>query len=174
MSNPILVAFTTKYGSTEEVAQVIASALTNAGFPAVAQPAAIVQSLDRYDAVVLGTALYMGLLHHDAKDFLRLHHDALQHLPVAFFSLGPIYAEDSDWVAAHDQADKELARFPWFHPVTQEIFGGKYDPGKLGFPFRFVAPLLRKPANDARDWDAIEAWVQDQVIPALQHEHACV
>jgi len=171
MCQPILVAYTTRYGSTEEVAQVIAANLRDAGFVAEALPATSVQSLDHYDAVILGTALYMGFLHHDAKEFLRHHHEALQHRPVAFFALGPIHADDKDWIGAQDQARKELAKFPWFIPVAQEIFGGKFEPGKLGFPFKFVPPLRNMPASDVRDWDAIHTWVKQHVLPAFQEAH---
>jgi menaquinone-dependent protoporphyrinogen oxidase len=174
MSNSILVAYTTRYGSTEEVAQVVATTLREAGFHAEIQPAARVQSLQNFDAVVLGTALYVGMLHGDAKAFLKQHREALQQRPTAFFTLGPVYGDDKSWNSAREEEQKELAKFPWFNPVTQEVFGGKFDPAKLGFPFRFIPPVRRMKANDARNWDAIQEWVRDQVVPAFQNVHASV
>ena len=169
MSISILVAYTTRYGSTEEVAQSVAETLRKAGFAAKVEPAARVQTLNGYDAVVLGTALYVGMLHGDAKSFLKKHRDALKDMPSAFFTLGPIYAGPEGWNAARRQAHKELEKFPWFTPATQEIFGGKYDPGKLGFPFRFIPPLRKMPPSDARDWAAIEEWVSRSVVTAFQN-----
>ena len=54
----VLVAYATKYGSTREVAEAIASALIERGADAVARPAGEIRGLEGYSAVVLGTALY--------------------------------------------------------------------------------------------------------------------
>jgi menaquinone-dependent protoporphyrinogen oxidase len=171
MCKPILVAYTTRHGSTQEVAEVIAATLRGQGFPAEAQPATSISSLAPYDAVILGTALYMGFLHHDAKEFLRNHHEALQHRPAAFFALAPVYAEDRDWVAATEQARRELARFPWFVPVSHQIFAGTYHPGTASSPFQFVPSIHDTTSADHHDWDAIHAWTYDQLIPSLQQAH---
>jgi menaquinone-dependent protoporphyrinogen oxidase len=171
MSGKILVAFTTRYGSTEEVALAVAATLQKSGFSATVQPAATVQTLQGYDAVVLGTALYMGILHHDAVSFLNQHCEALETMPTAFFALGPIYDDQEGWKAARTEAHKELAKFPWFAPLAQELFGGKFDPGKLGFPFKFIPPLRNMPANDSRNWAAIEEWVSGPVVEAFENAH---
>jgi len=171
MSGKILVAYTTKYGSTEEVAQAVAATLQKSGFSATVQPAAAVQTLRGYDAVVLGTALYMGMLHGDSKSFLNKHREALKSIPTAFFALGPIYDDADGWKAAREQEKKELRKFPWFAPLAEEVFGGKFDPGKLGFPFKFIPPLRKMPANDSRNWSAIEEWVSGTVIEAFESAH---
>jgi len=48
--------------------------------------------------------------------------------------------------------------FPWFAPIAHEVFGGKFDPAKLRFPYNLVPYLKRLPASDIRDWNAIRAW----------------
>jgi len=68
------------------------------------------------------------------------------------------------------QLDKELARFPWLSPIAHEVFGGKFDPAKLRFPYNLVPALKRLPASDIRDWKAIRAWASDlaeKLQPAL-------
>ena len=56
---------------------------------------------------------------------------------------------------------KELARLPWFAPVTRKVFGGKFDPIKLRFPRNLIPALKRMPASDIRNWDAIRARASD-------------
>ena len=158
MPATVLVTWATRYGSTEEVAHAIADDLLQQGLVVKAQPIAEVTSLDHYAAVVLGCALYMGRLHKDARRFLSSHRDQLLQRPVGIFVLGPIHADPKEFAEAEKQMKKELAKFPWFTPVTQQVVGGRLDPEKLGFPFSILPPLRKLPPSDVRDWDAIHAW----------------
>lgn len=157
MSGSVLVTWATRYGSTEEVAQAIAAVLSEEGIAVDARrPVREVETLDRVDAVVLGCALYMGRIHRDARRFLSMHREALSRMPVALFVLGPVHQEEGEFAQARRQVDKELARLPWFHPQQQAIFGGRWDPSRLGFPFNWA--LRSVPGSDARDWEAIRTW----------------
>jgi len=160
----ILLAYASRFGSTQEVAETIASTLSEAGLEVDLQPMQEVKSLDRYDAVVLGAAIYNAKWNGDAHQFLSKHQDTLTQLPVVIFTLGPLSASEAAERNSRRQLDNELAKYPWFKPVTVEIFVGKYDPSKPGMGFfdRFV------PARDLRHWDAIRAWAN--ALPAqLQH-----
>ena len=161
MSTSILVAYATRYGSTQEVAEAIASALRDSGLAVELKPLREVRSLEAYRAVVLGAPLFMFHLHKDALDFLSRHRKAIANLPVAVFVLGPVHDphDDKEWQDLRLQLDKELAKFPWFSPLTIEIFGGKYDPTALRFPLKMFAGA--EPASDIRDWDAIKSWAQN-------------
>jgi flavorubredoxin len=59
MSTSILVAYSTKHGSTQEVAEAIAAALREGGLGVDCRPLKEVQSIEGYAAVVLGAPLYM-------------------------------------------------------------------------------------------------------------------
>ena len=163
----VLVTFATRYGSTGEVALAVAETLRASGITVETQPILNVHALERYSAVVLGAPLYMGRFHKDARRFLSAHRNVLTKMSVALFVLGPIQKEEKDWVGARTQLDKELAKYPWFSPISQQIIGGKFDPLKLGFPFNLIPPLRKLPAGDARDWTAIRAWASD-LASALQ------
>lgn len=154
----VLVTYATRSGSTEEVAQEVARTLSERGVQVEIQPVHRVHSLDRYGAVVLGVPLYMSQLHKDARRFLAVHRNALVRMPVSLFVLGPVQQDGKDWNGAQAQLKKELAKFPWFSPVSQQLVGGKFDPAKLGFPFNLIPPLRKMPASDIRDWTAIRAW----------------
>lgn len=160
----ILLAYATRYGSTQEVAETIAATLREAGLEVDIQPMQDVRTLDNYAAVVLGAAIYNAKWHPDAHQFLSQHQAALRQRPVVIFALGPLTTSDAAMRNSRRQLDRELAKYPWLKPVALEIFAGKYDPSKPGLGF--FERLL--PARDHRDWEAIRAWAN--ALPAqLQH-----
>jgi menaquinone-dependent protoporphyrinogen oxidase len=163
-SDSILVAYATRYGSTEEVAEQVAETLRERGLAVDSRPAQDVRSLTEYTAVLLGAALYLYRWHKHARRFLSRHREALMERPVAVFALGPTHDpyDDEEWQDSRAQLDKELAKFPWFTPVAVEMFGGKFDPEQLRFPINILAGS--EPATDMRDWTAIRAWANE--LPA--------
>jgi len=161
MSASVLVAYATRYGSTQEVAEAVAATLRERGLAVDIQPIANVQSLDQYRAIVLGAPLYMFHWHKDALHFLARHRAAFTQRPVVIFALGPFHAEEKEFQGAREQLDKELAKFPWLTPQAITIFGGKFDPQKLTFPHNLIPALKNMPASDVRDWTAIRAWAND-------------
>lgn len=154
----VLVACTSRYGSTREVADVVADALREHGLAVQVTDARQVRSFDGVDAVVLGTALYMYRWHKDARRFLAKHRHGLARLPVAVFTLGPTHDphDEAEWSDCREQLDRELERVAWLDPVAPELFGGRFDPAGLRFPISAMAG--KEPATDIRDWDAIRAW----------------
>jgi menaquinone-dependent protoporphyrinogen oxidase len=170
MEARVLVAYATRYGSTQEVAEVVAATLRECGLAVDSGPMREVRGLEGYRAVVLGAPLYLFRWHKDALQFLTRHREALLPRPVAVFALGPFHDEEKEYQEVRRQLDKELAKFPWLTPQAIAIFGGKFDPQKLTFPHNLVPALKKMPASDVRDWTAIRAWANDlaaQFQPAL-------
>ena len=161
LSALVLVAYATRHGSTQEVAEAVAATLRERGLEVELQSAGELRSVEEYQAVVLGTALYMFRLHKDARRFLARRRATLAERPVAIFALGPFNDEEKEWQGVRAQLDKELAKFPWLAPVAKQVFGGKFDPAKLRFPYNLVPALKRLPASDIRDWKAIHNWASD-------------
>ena len=89
MSNSILIAYATRYGSTQEVAERIAATLREGGLTVDVHPVKQVRTLDGYRAVVVGAPLYMFNWLKEARDFVSRHRAALATRPVAVFALGP-------------------------------------------------------------------------------------
>lgn len=164
MSDPVLVAYATKYGSTQEIAEAVTATLRESGLEADIQPMREVRTIAGYSAVVMGAPLYMFRWHKDALRFLSRHHEALMERPVAIFALGPFNDDEKEWQEVRAQLDKELAKFPWLAPVAVEIFGGKFDPATLRFPLNLLPALKQMPATDIRDWTAIRAWASSLVV----------
>lgn len=161
MATTVLVAYATKYGSTQEVAEVIATTLREHGLEVEVRPAHEVRSLQGYGAVVLGAALYAGRWHADARHFLKRYRAVLLRLPVAIFALGPLDDSKKQWLDARTQLNQALTKEPWLTPVNIEMFGGVIDPAKLHFPFNHM------PAGDARNWTAIRSFAE-RVAAAFQ------
>jgi menaquinone-dependent protoporphyrinogen oxidase len=160
MAYSILIAYGTKHGSTREVADSLAYALCEHDLKVTTLPAAQVNDLSPYDAVVIGGSLYTGRWHPDALDFLKRHRGVLETMPIAVFAMGPRTMDTKDVAQSRAQLDRGLAKVSGVTPFAVTIFGGVLDPRKLRFPFN------RMPASDARDWDAVHAWADD-IAPGL-------
>lgn len=160
MATSILVGYATRYGSTQKVAEAIATTLRECGLAVDLEPVHQVRVLAGYSAVVLGAPLYMFRWHKHALRFLSRHRQALAELPVAVFALGPVHDphDEEEWQSSRAQLDKQLAKLPWFAPVDRQIFGGKFDPAVFRFPINLLAG--QEPASDIRDWEAIHAWAK--------------
>ncbi len=150
----ILVAYATRYGSTQQAAEIVADALRQAGFQVDLQLMREVKSLDDYDAIVLGAAIYNAKWHPDAHQFLSQHQQAVTQRPVAIFSLGPTTRNPAAKKRSISQLDKDLDKYPWLKPVAFEMFVGRYDLSKMGLGS--VGRLV--PLRDQSDPNAVRAW----------------
>ena len=148
--NTVLVAYATKRGSTREVAADVARVIRQSGAEVDISPAREVKSLERYRAVVLGGALYMGRWHKDARKLLKRYRVELAALPVAVFAMGPKSNEPEALAGAGAELARALEAVPEVHPFSTAVFGGVFSFGK-------------KHAVDARDWKAIENWAEEVV-----------
>lgn len=158
MPASLLITWATRSGSTEEVARQVAAVLIEKGIAVDVRSMREVSSLEGYRAVILGAPLYIGHLHRDARHFLAARREELCARRVALFVRGPIHAEPGEFATAERQLQRELRKFPWFAPVVQQIFGGRWDPSTLQFPLSWMPALRKVAASDARDWAAIRAW----------------
>jgi menaquinone-dependent protoporphyrinogen oxidase len=150
----ILVAYATRYGATQEAAEIVADALRQAGLQVDLQPMREVKNPERYAAIVLGAAIYNAKWHADAHEFLSQHEAILRQRSVAIFSLGPTSKNPSAKKRSLSQLDKDLEKYSWLRPVALEMFVGKYDLSKLG-----LGPVGRLiPLSDQRDPNAVRAW----------------
>jgi menaquinone-dependent protoporphyrinogen oxidase len=167
MEEKVLVAYVSTHGSTQEVAEVIASTLRDQGLAVEVQPARKVRTLAGYRAVVLGAPLYMFHLHRDARHFLsRYRVDLTGGLPLAIFAGGPTgKGDEEEWQMVRKQLADDLAKFTWLKPAAVEVIGGRFDPQHLHFPWNLIPALKNMPATDFRDWPAIRTWAASLATP---------
>jgi menaquinone-dependent protoporphyrinogen oxidase len=172
----LLVAYATKHESTAEIAQAIGTVLrTTTPAQVDVMPVNDAPAPSSYDAVVLGSAVYMAQWQPEAAAYLRTHADALARRPLWLFSSGPIGEPGSPstqqgWLFPQDLLP--LARS--LNPRDFAVFAGRLDPAGLTLLERGVMKLVRAPAGDFRDWDLIRAWAEriGQDIVRIQHADA--
>jgi menaquinone-dependent protoporphyrinogen oxidase len=165
----ILVAYASRHGATQGIAERIAETLRAGSLKAEARPARDVSDLTGYDAFVIGSAVYMFHWLKDATRFLRHNRSFLADRPVWLFSSGPLGTETTDAQGRDVLEVSQAKEIPEFieaiHPRDHTMFFGAFFPGKpIGLGERFVAmmPAARKamPQGDFRDWEAVEAWAE--------------
>ena len=154
----VLVAYASKHGATAEIAAAVAQTLNECGLRAACMNASEVESLEPYDAVVLGSAVYMKRWRREARRFLRHHAEALEVRPFWVFSSGPVGDPANDnpgWSEPHGTiatAERLGARD---HPV----FGGSVPTEAHGMA-RSMAQNMPPEYRDRRDWDEIREWAE--------------
>lgn len=152
----VLVAFATKMGSTEEIADVIAEELRGAGVSVDVFPADSAPDPAGYRAVVVGSAIYLRRWRRAALRYLRRHRAALRNRPVWLFQSGPCGGADSARVPF--AARRIAGHIGAATPVT---FGGRLDRAHAVGPVaRWVASSTEL-SGDNRDWESIRAWARD-------------
>jgi menaquinone-dependent protoporphyrinogen oxidase len=152
----VLVTTASKHGSTAEIATRIARVL-RAELPGDAvvdvHPADDVDDAASYDAVILGSAVYVGAWMPAARH-LAQRIAARPPQWVWLFSSGPIGdppMPDEEPVEVDDVAAATHAR-------EHRVFSGRLDRRRLGFGEKAVVMALRVPDGDFRDWDTIDGW----------------
>lgn len=151
-----LVAYASKHGSTAEIAEAIAATLRESAVAADCIAAGEVDDLGPYDAVVLGSAVYMKRWQGDARHFLRKHASELANLPFWVFSSGPTGdpAEDD---AAWQEPKRTIAKAEKLGAREHVVFGGRISP-ESGRMAKSMAEKTPEEYRDRRDWDEIRAW----------------
>ncbi len=159
MSAQVLVAYASKYDATAEIAEKIGEVLRQAGLRADVLLAEHVRDLTPYQAVVLGSAVYVGQWRKEAATFLEAHEKELVGRPVWLFSSGPTGEGDpvqllKGW--RFPDALKPIA--DRIKPRDIAVFHGNLDMKKLNLAEKLIVKGLKAPLGDFRDWEAITAW----------------
>ncbi len=158
----VLVASASKYGATEELAEAIATVLSERGLDSVALPVGEVESIEGYDAVVIGSAVYMGRWLDPARDLVHRLAASLSQRPVWLFSSGPIGDPPMPAEDPVDVADLVAAT----HAREHRVFAGKLDMKVLSFQEKALVLSFHAPEGDFRDWTSVKTWAS-QIADAL-------
>ena len=149
-----LVAYGSKMGGTEGLAEMVGSALVDEGFEVIVADARAVQSVVDYDVVVLGGALYATRWHKEARRFVKRHEADLKKRKVWLFSSGPL--DDSaleDEIPPVGHVRKAMDAVGARGHMT---FGGRLLPDAEGFP---ASAMAKENAGDWRDESHVRSWV---------------
>jgi menaquinone-dependent protoporphyrinogen oxidase len=159
MDAQILVAYATKYGATTEIAEKIGQVLRQAGLHTDVLPADRVGDATAYQAVVLGSAVYIAQWRKEAATFLKANEKALAERPVWLFSSGPTGEGDPVELLKGWRLPKALQPIAErIHARDIAVFNGALDPKKLNLIERWMVKNVKAPVGDFRDWNAITSW----------------
>jgi menaquinone-dependent protoporphyrinogen oxidase len=151
----VLVASAGRHGSTEEIAAAIGRVLREHGIETDVAKIEDVGSLAGYDAVVLGSAVYVGKWVEPARQFVEAHAEELAARRTWLFSSGPI--GDPPKPAPDSAVDvSEIVRQT--RPEEHRVFAGKVDRSRLGLAERIVMRAVRAREGDYRDWGEIRSF----------------
>jgi menaquinone-dependent protoporphyrinogen oxidase len=191
----VLVAYTTKFGSTAEVAEVIGEELKAGGAAADVRLLSDVGDVGAYDAVLVGGPMIIGW-QRAAVRFLKKNQETLSKKPVALFMTAMALTKTAqdrigDTAVFQDPAAAKVPKNPdrpsiheWFStpsrylgavlkkvpvvkPVAAGLFGGKLDYSRLSLlQLLFVKVAVRAKEEDLRNWEAIRSWARG-LVPLL-------
>lgn len=156
----VLVAYATRHGGTASLADEIGSALDDhlgaAGLPAFVDvlPVEHVRSVNRYDAVVVGSAVYLGRWPSSARRFMLRNSVALAARPVWLYSSGPV----GDVPSSEPLPGCVLDLKRLIEARGHRQFSGRLDRGSLRLAERLVVRLTHARYRDDRDFLAVRSW----------------
>ena len=162
----VLVAYASKYGATEGVAERIGQVLRGRDLEVDVVKCRDLHEASGYDAYVIGSAVYEFNWRKDARRFVERNSDELAAHPVWLFSSGPLGTEKVDKDGKDVLKGAEPKQFAEYadlvRPRGTQVFRGAYDPERIRGADRIIAwmPAIRDimPQGDFREWDAIDAW----------------
>lgn len=160
----ILVAYASAHGTTGEVAEFISNALAVYGADATHKAVETVESVQEYDAFVLGTAIHEGIWLRNMMLFIDKFQAELIQKPVYFF-VTCIRIVEPD---GYDHVMKTYLHAPTLEKLKVrdvKAFGGAIQLKEIDWNERWTLGLRYDGTNlqsrlnaDYRDWYAIGTW----------------
>lgn len=153
----LLVVYASKHGATAEIAERLGARLRHTRIRVDVVPASDDPDPAPYDAVVVGSAVYVGRWRRDAARYLRRHERALAERPTWLFSSGPTGEGDpaellGGWTFPRDlETAKER-----IGPRGNALFHGVLDADGLGPVERWMISAVGAPRGDFREEGEID------------------
>lgn len=161
----VLVTYASKHGSTAEIAEAIADKLREYGLSVDCAPVGDVTSIDRYQAVVLGSALYAGRWQAGARRFLRRHAAELCERPFWVFSSGPVDGLDP----VRPEPARVVKEVEHLGARAHAVFGGRLPADAHGPLERRIVKKTPTVYRDSRDWGEIRLWAARVAADIQEH-----
>jgi menaquinone-dependent protoporphyrinogen oxidase len=171
MIDSCLIAYATRSGSTQDIAEEMANIVRQNGAQVDVKPVRDVKSLDGYDAVILGTAIHIGHPLPEMTHFVRHYRQPLSAIPTVLYAVCMTMSQDTP-----ENRTRALSFLTpitdWITPVSIGLFGGVMDYDKLNVFFRWAFSRSKDKSmaeGDFRDWDAIRIWADAATRTLTSH-----
>lgn len=150
----VLVTVASRHGGTAEIGAVVARVLRDAGHEVTESEPDEVQQVAGFDAVVLGSSVYVGRLAAALRELVDREAGQLAARPVWLFWSGPVGTPASTPPAPDDVG--AVARRVGAREVR--CFGGRLQRAELGLAERALVAMIDAEQGDFRDFDDVEDW----------------
>jgi menaquinone-dependent protoporphyrinogen oxidase len=152
----VLVAYTTKTGTTKGYAEVLAGTLKDKGFEVDVRPLAEATGIEAYDAVLIGSPINGMQLVPEATSFLSANQAALAARKTAVFSVSYMHGK------ARNLFSKAIEKSTANAAATAGALDWKIFPGRIDKPMPGIARLIfGLPADlpvDRQDPEVARTW----------------
>ena len=164
---PLLVVYASRHGATAEIAARIAKRLADSGASVDLRLVGEVETLDAYDAVVLGAPVYDQSWPPEANAFVAEHREALAAHPLWLFSVGAFGDTKRLIGPLTHKEPKGIGEIrAEIHAREYRVFHGVINKHEWPFWSRVFFHAFGGRFGDHRDWQTIDAWA-DQIAVAL-------
>lgn len=157
MKKKVLVCYASRYGSTGEIAEVIAEQLEKMDISTEVARVEDVKNPGGFDAVVLGSPLYMGKMLPEAREFVHKFRGPLSGLPFYVFVAGYTFRERLEEYLRSGEDAIDAIRL-YVSPTDTGYFAGRVDPDRVSGPDREILIMGGVHPGDFREWDRIKKW----------------
>lgn len=159
----VLVTYASKHGATKGIAEAIGDRLREHGLETEVRPIGDVDDPARYDALVIGSAVYLGSWMKEANAFIDRHAETLHRVTTWLFSSGPTAPDPVDRALSA----KQQRRIEAVGARDHHLFRGALDPKQLGLLERGAIKGAKSPIGDFREWADVERWADEIADPAV-------
>lgn len=168
----ILIAYSSRYGSTKEIAEHLGVKLGEEGHIVDVVNASNSPEVDDYSLIIVGSGIQAGAWHKDAKNFLKKNSEKFKSKKIALFvSCGDVL-EPEKRDASYKKYLLDQAEAFELKPVAFGFFGGKFDfTGSNNFFYNIFMRLAKSEFEkkgiktegiyDFRNWDEIDRWTEE-------------
>lgn len=169
----VLVAYASRHGATEEIAAHMAARIADAGTAVDLRHVDQVESLDGYDAVVIGAPVYDQSWPPEADQFVDRHRDALAARPVWLFSVGS-FGDTKRLIGplTHKEPKRIAEVRSAVQPREYRVFEGVIRKHQWPFWSRVLFHAFGGRFGDHRDWPGIDAWADEIALAVVRSESA--
>lgn len=164
-----LIAYATKYGTTKEIAEEVQAVLAENNIESDLINLMEIGPIDAYNAVIIGSPVYMGKMLIEARDFCQKYMPFLAGKWVAIFVDGISCCPPGDnseraLFAAIDEMNN------YVKPAVKKVFTGSLDLSVLTEADAQIADMVHPPVGDFRDHEAIRNWARE-IASAIQDKN---
>ena len=184
MTKRVLIAYGTRFGSTEEITSKFAEIMRSKGLDTTVINVKKDKwpPLDQFDAVLVGSGIKMGKWTKEAKNFIKKNVKVLKEKSflAVFVSSGEASDPEKYLEAKEKYVQKLITDLSLdLNKVMHEAFGGVFDMsstsrmGRLDKIFSNAAAkedenITENKYNDLRDWDQIQSFANEATTRILQ------